>query len=44
MPAATSAGFAAGTILQGTYRIVSPLAEGGFGEVYLAAHTRLPGR
>ncbi len=39
-----SAGFAAGTILQGTYRIVSPLAEGGFGEVYLAAHTRLPGR
>jgi serine/threonine-protein kinase len=30
--------------LQGTYRILSPLAEGGFGEVYLAAHTRLPGR
>ena len=44
VPAATSAGFASGTILQGTYRIVSPLAEGGFGEVYLAAHTRLPGR
>jgi serine/threonine protein kinase len=40
----TSAGFASGTILQGTYRIVSSLAEGGFGEVYLAAHTRLPGR
>jgi serine/threonine-protein kinase len=44
VPAATSVGFAAGTILQGTYRIVSPLAEGGFGEVYLASHTRLPGR
>ena len=44
VPTATSAGFAAGTVLQGTYRIVSPLAEGGFGEVYLAAHTRLPGR
>ena len=42
--APTSAGFATGTILQGTYRIVSSLAEGGFGEVYLAAHTRLPGR
>jgi eukaryotic-like serine/threonine-protein kinase len=41
-PTAT-AGFAAGTVLQGTYRIVSSLAEGGFGEVYLAAHTRLPG-
>jgi serine/threonine protein kinase len=44
VPTPTSAGFAAGTILQGTYRIVSSLAEGGFGEVYLAAHTRLPGR
>jgi len=30
--------------LQGTYRILRPLAEGGCGEVYLAAHTRLPGR
>ena len=35
--------FAAGTILKDTYRIVRPLAEGGCGEVYLAAHTRLPG-
>jgi eukaryotic-like serine/threonine-protein kinase len=44
VPTPTATGFATGTILQGTYRIVSPLAEGGFGEVYLAAHTRLPGR
>jgi serine/threonine-protein kinase len=29
--------------LQETYRIVQPLGEGGCGEVYLAAHTRLPG-
>jgi serine/threonine-protein kinase len=36
-------GFAIGTVLQDTYRIVRPLAEGGCGEVYLAAHTRLPG-
>jgi serine/threonine protein kinase len=36
--------FAPGTILQGTYRIVAPLAEGGCGEIYLADHTRLPGR
>jgi serine/threonine protein kinase len=35
--------FAAGTVLKETYRIVQPLAEGGCGEVYLAAHTRLPG-
>ena len=35
--------FAAGTVLKETYRIVRPLAEGGCGEVYLAAHTRLPG-
>jgi serine/threonine protein kinase len=33
-----------GTILQGTYRIVAPLAEGGCGEVYLADHMRLPGQ
>jgi serine/threonine-protein kinase len=32
-----------GTILDGTYRIVHLLAEGGCGEVYLATHTRLPG-
>src|SRR6476646_10422910 len=37
-------GFAIGIVLQGTYRILRPLAEGGCGEVYLAAHTRLPGR
>jgi serine/threonine-protein kinase len=38
-----TAGFAVGTVLKETYRIVRPLAEGGFGEVYVAAHTRLPG-
>jgi serine/threonine protein kinase len=36
--------FAPGTVLQGTYRIVCPIAEGGCGEIYLADHTRLPGR
>jgi serine/threonine-protein kinase len=41
--AAPTGPFAAGTILKDTYRIVRPLAEGGCGEVYLAAHTRLPG-
>jgi serine/threonine-protein kinase len=30
-----------GSLLQGTYRILRPLAEGGCGEVYVAAHTRL---
>jgi serine/threonine-protein kinase len=35
---------AIGAVLQETYRILRPLAEGGCGEVYLAAHTRLPGR
>jgi len=30
-------------VLNGTYRILRPLAEGGCGEVYVAAHTRLPG-
>jgi serine/threonine-protein kinase len=40
---APTAGFAVGTVLQETYRIERPLAEGGCGEVYLAAHTRLPG-
>jgi serine/threonine-protein kinase len=35
---------AIGTVLRGTYRIVRRLAEGGCGEVYLAAHTRLPGK
>jgi serine/threonine-protein kinase len=37
-------GVSIGIVLQGTYRIIRPLAEGGCGEVYLAAHTRLPGR
>jgi eukaryotic-like serine/threonine-protein kinase len=40
---APTGGFAVGTVLKDTYRIVRPLAEGGCGEVYLAAHTRLPG-
>jgi serine/threonine-protein kinase len=35
---------APGTLLHGTYRIVRPLAEGGCGQVYAAAHTRLPGQ
>src|SRR5262245_7214803 len=39
-----SGGLSIGIVLQGTYRIIRPLAEGGCGEVYLAAHTRLPGR
>jgi len=39
-----SGGLSIGIVLQGTYRILRPLAEGGCGEVYLAAHTRLPGR
>jgi eukaryotic-like serine/threonine-protein kinase len=30
-----------GTTLRGTYRIVRPLAEGGCGDVWVAAHTRL---
>ena len=33
-----------GTILGGCYRIIRPLAEGGCGEVYVAAHTRTNGR
>jgi serine/threonine protein kinase len=41
--AAPTEGFAVGTVLNDTYRVVQPLAEGGWGEVYLAAHTRLPG-
>jgi serine/threonine-protein kinase len=32
-----------GAVLNGTYRIVRVLAEGGCGEVYVGAHTRLPG-
>ncbi len=34
----------AGTVLHGTYQILHPLAEGGCGAVYAAAHTRLPGQ
>src|SRR5262252_4967474 len=44
MTVAGTAGFANGTVLKETYRIIRPLAEGGCGEIYLAAHTRLPGR
>ena len=32
---------AIGTVLRGTYRIVRPIAGGGCGEVFAAAHTRL---
>ena len=42
-PGQGTAVFAADTVLDGTYRIVRPLAQGGMGEVYLAAHERLPG-
>jgi serine/threonine-protein kinase len=41
---ATLDGLDTGSVLNDTYRIVRPLAEGGFGKVYLAAHTRLPGQ
>jgi serine/threonine protein kinase len=33
----------AGTMLHDTYQILHPLAEGGCGAVYAAAHARLPG-
>ncbi len=35
---------APGSVLHDTYRILHPLAEGGCGLVYAAAHTRLPGQ
>ena len=34
----------AGTVLHDTYRILHPVAEGGCGAVYAAAHARLPGQ
>jgi eukaryotic-like serine/threonine-protein kinase len=42
--APSDAVLSAGTILNGTYQIVRPLAEGGGGELYVAGHTRLPGQ
>ncbi len=33
-----------GTVLHETYRILHPVAEGGCGAVYAAAHARLPGQ
>ena len=33
-----------GMVLNRTYRIVQPLASGGVGRVFVAAHTRLPGK
>jgi serine/threonine protein kinase len=40
----TDHSFEAGVVLAGTYRILRPIAAGGMGEVYMAAHERLPGR
>jgi hypothetical protein len=33
-----------GTVLHDTYRILHPVAEGGCGAVFAAAHARLPGQ
>src|SRR5262245_1693853 len=33
-----------GRVLNGTYRIVRPLARGGMGAIYAAEHARLPGK
>jgi serine/threonine protein kinase len=40
----TEHAFEPGVVLSGTYRILRPIAAGGMGEVYVAAHERLPGR
>jgi serine/threonine-protein kinase len=40
----TEHSFQPGVVLAGTYRILCPIAAGGMGEVYSAAHERLPGR
>ncbi len=42
-PRALSA-FELGTVLHGSYRILGPLATGGRGQLFFAAHTRLPGK
>ena len=36
--------FGCGQILDGTYRLLRPVAEGGMGVVYEATHARLAGR
>ncbi|MBC8131364.1 MAG: hypothetical protein H7X95_00175, partial [Deltaproteobacteria bacterium] len=36
--------FAEGQVLQGTYRVVRRIGEGGMGVVYEATHARLAGR
>jgi eukaryotic-like serine/threonine-protein kinase len=33
-----------GTVLHGSYRILRPLATGGRGQLFVASHTRLPGK
>ena len=43
LSASVTSVFSPGTVLDGTYRIVQRIAQGGMSEVYLAAHERLPG-